>query len=318
MNKLRSLFVAILCVAMLTGCGGSGDYYDSGESNFGVATNGTAGFNPSYDVDCDDEYDYIESETNDELTPVAAEDINPEKLIYSCYFNIETTSYSEDIKKIKDLIKEYNGIIESEAETSDSGGYYWETGFDSGCTTNGMTVRILSTYYDSFTSSVGSVGHIIGKTQTVSNITQSYYDNQSMIESLKIQEKRLLEMYDSAYTIEDMIRVESRLTEIQSQLRMYQTRMSQMDTDVKYAIVNIRLTEVKIYTPDEKDDTFLNRLWKTIEDTWFGFLDFLEGLLFSLIKAIPYIPILYIAYLLWKGIKKNTEAKKQDMGAPKE
>lgn len=312
MKRLSVILAIILCAITLTGCGESEIYYDSDSSYDSVSAVGTNGFIPSY-TDYDDSYNESYDYKSDPVTEETKQ-ISNEKLVYTCSINIETTSYTDDIKVIRELIKEFDGIIENENEIDEGSNWYYDSGFDHGLTVNTLAIRIPSSRYTDFVNSAGAIGHVVAKTQNVSNITQSYYDNKSTIESLKIQEQRLLDMYESAYTIEDMIRVEQRLTEVQSQLKIYQTRLSQMDTDVQYATVSIRLQEVKVYTPDKKEDTFFTRLWNTIESTWYGFLDFLEGVLFLLIRSLPYIPLMYIVYLIWKRVKKHAEKTKLDVG----
>lgn len=82
------------------------------------------------------------------------------------------------------------------------------------------------------------------------NISQRYYDTTAQIVALQIQEKNLLAMMEKCETIEDMITVEQRLSEVQYQFDSLQTTRQYMDMDVAYSYVNISVSEVMEYHRD--------------------------------------------------------------------
>ena len=111
-----------------------------------------------------------------------------------------------------------------------------------------------------------------------------------------------------------MILVQDRLTEVQYQLNQLKTDLHYMDIDVAYSYININITEVMEYHYDEpmKANTFLNRLADTLKDTWWGFLDFMEGLLFLIIRLIPYLILgTIVLFLLRKPIRKWRQKRKE-------
>ena len=291
----RFITTFLLVVLLLAGCGADVKYADPVAFD-GITTNGISS---SSSINNDD-YNYTETEDNKQDT------LSSEKIVYTCSLRIETTSYTEDLKYIHDTVKAYNGIVEYESETdSNYQWYYLDSVKTTGTLRNHITVRIPADNYESFLNFVGSTGRVVGKESRADNISQSYYDTTSTIPSLKIQEERLLSMYEDAYTIEDMIMVENRLTEVQSQLNLYQTRLANMDTDVQYATVNIELTEVVQYTPTVEEDTFWNRLSDTVSDTIKEFLSTLEDLLFLCIRVLPYVPIMLLLGWLTLRTKKK-------------
>ena len=58
----------------------------------------------------------------------------------------------------------------------------------------------------------------------------------------------LLKMMEKAESIQDMIAVEERLTEVQSELAWYEESLTGMDNQVDYATVTVSLREVKEYS----------------------------------------------------------------------
>ncbi|MDE6915843.1 MAG: DUF4349 domain-containing protein, partial [Lachnospiraceae bacterium] len=164
---------------------------------------------------------------------------------------------------------------------------------------------------------------IISKSTSVDNISQKYYDTTAQIEALKIQEKNLLTMLEKCETIEDMITVEQRLSEVQYELNNLQTTRRYMDMDVAYSYVNINVSEVMEYRQDSepvRKNTFIDRLKNTILSTGRGFLSFLELLLFLFIGLTPYIAIAAVVYLLFfrKKVRALREKKRAESGAPRQ
>ncbi|MFV0528673.1 MAG: DUF4349 domain-containing protein [Lachnospiraceae bacterium] len=278
--------IVLLMMLILIGCGNasSSTQYSSEvsqDSSYTSAAESAADTGSKTEESADAESDI-------EVDPVKAQD----KLVYTCDISLQTLEYDTTIKKINSQIQAFDGILQSQSE-SDSNTDWYMSGTTSSSSRNAyITVRIPTDTYEEFLESIEGNGKVINKSINVENISKTYYDTKSVIESLKIQEKRLLEMMEQSTNIEDMIAVEARLTEVQIQLNQYNTELASMDTDVEYSTINISVEEVLEYSVDgkqQKNNTFIDRLKNTISDSWSGFLTFLEVLLFIVIRLFPII-----------------------------
>ncbi len=245
-----------------------------------------------------------------------------EKLVYTCDLTIETTSYQKTMEEIEKQIKDFSGIIESENEYDNDSGWYIDghtkTYGTMECT---IVVRIPSKDYQAFLKALDGKGKMTHKSMDVQNISRSYYDTQATIESLNIQEKRLLKMMDEAKTIEDMITVEKRLTEVQTQLNQYKTRLSMMDTQVAYSTITMNIKEVLEYKPSptgKKTNTFLERLSNTLQESWTGFLSFMEELLFLIIRLLPFIVVFGLIWWAARPLRVRFRQRRQAKKAARE
>jgi hypothetical protein len=322
-NIITLATTLILATTLMTGCGSSSDYatstselesYDTATSS-STSSNGIASSSSS---SYDSESIEVSEEANNDSTTLLEE-----KLVYHCALDIETLDYDTTIASIKDTIKKYNGIIQSENETDSSYNWYYENyQKTSGTMTDYIEVRIPSASYESFINELDGVGKITSKSTSVDNISQEYYDTTSQIEALQIQEQNLLEMLEKCETIEDMITVEDRLSEVRYELNNLQTNKRYMDTDVAYSYVNINVSEVMEYhytQQPNKTNTFLDRLKNTIKSSYTGFLTFLEAMLFLIIRLFPYIVIIVLIRLIFKKqIKVAIEKRKEKKAAKKE
>ncbi len=315
-NKCVLLFL-MLCV-LLTACSGSGGSDSGFVSNSEIKSevegismdNGVPSDSVNFDSGAGSSESGIEVEHNNSLVPDST------KLVYQCDISMETKDYANAKQKIKDLMKEYGCFIESEFESDDAYDWY-ESDYEktSGTLELSLRLRVPSDKYSDFVSSIGEYGRVTSRSEHVSDITTDYYGTESMIESLKIQENRLLDMYNEAYTIEDMLNIEDRLTQVQAKIRQYQTQMNMYDLDIEYSIVTILLKEVMEYDYSNEETTFFSRLWDTIIETWSFTWKFLEWFLFFCIKMIPYLIVLLIITCIVRFIihcNKNAENRRKN------
>lgn len=327
------LSVSMIVVSVLTGCGASGETKsvmtsDSAapvmnsavRENYsgGVAYNNTelAAEEEMLDYPMENGGGATTSQSQQQASPLDDIILLEEKLVYHCNLDIETLDYPAAITSIKGTISKYGGVIQSESE-SDSGHdwYYADYRKTGGTMHNYLEVRVPSKDYENFLSELDGIGKIISKSTSVDNISQKYYDTTAQIEALQIQEKNLLAMLEKCETIEDMITVEQRLSEVQYELNTLQTDRRYMDMDVAYSYVNINVSEVMEYRQDSEPirrNTFVDRLKNTILSTGRGFLYFLEGLLFLVIHLAPYVLIIVLICFIFlrKKIRYILEQRK--------
>lgn len=229
-----------------------------------------------------------------------------EKLVYRCQLDIETKNYAEDKENLMKLISEYEGIIQNSNEY-DSDDYWYSSDHvkTRGTKTLNLQVRIPSEKYKEFIGTVGTIGKVKRNSQQVDNISYDYYNTQADIEQLKIQEQRLLEMMEQAYTIEDMITVEDRLSEVQSELSKLQTKLVGLDTDVAYSYVDIELEEVFEYSATEVEKPgFFKRLGEEIVDGFKAMIQIFEDIILFIVGAVPrLIPFAVFGFIVYKIVK---------------
>lgn len=323
--------VLAITAGLLTGCGGatnnsksmtadsaapvsnsaSTQYYSGGvaEDNYAVSE--------EMDIAMESEGGVTTSQAQEQ--PQISDDVTllEEKLVYHCNLEIETLDYPATMDSVKATITKYGGIIQSESESDSSYDWYYENyRKTSGTMHNYLEVRIPSKDYNNFLAELDGVGKVISKSTSVDNISQQYYDTTAQIEALQIQEKNLLAMLEKCETIEDMITVEQRLSEVQYELNNLQTTRRYMDMDVAYSYVNIGISEVMEYRQDSepvKSNTFADRLKNTLVSTGKGFLAFLEGLLFFIIRMAPYVIIVVVVGFIFPFDKIRDFLEKRRM-----
>ncbi len=320
MKKLIYYLSSAALVIAMTGCGRSSSsgtyaansYYDSAaesESYYGLADE-AAGYAPA------------EMKTEGNTTTASGQTENPtagEKLVYRGAINLETMSYEETVKAVHERIDAYHGIIEQENSWDNDRSWTYADGRKRTMNrTLSLTLRIPTESFQSFMNDMEGTAKVTSKSQSVENISRKYNDNSIEIESLRVQQERLMNMMESAETVEEMIMVEERLSEVQTRLNQKLSYQSSMDKDVQYSTISLNVNEVQEYTP--VDDSipiggFGKRLKETAEYSWTYFVYFMQNLVLFLIRILPFVLVigliifLITRYRKAKGLNPNPFAR---------
>ena len=253
---------------------------------------------------------------------------NPDKIIYSADVTVETTAFDETIGKVSALVEQFGGWIEA---SSVSGSNYYQKSRGTASTRDASyTLRIPSGRFQELMDSLSGLGNIPYSHIYTENVTAQYYDVQAHLKAYQTQETRLLEMMELAETVEDVITIEDRLTELRYQIESLQSRLNNWDRRVSYSTIALSVKEVREYTPEEKvNPTYGEELAQALKDGLENAGQFLKDLLVLLVEALPVllllIPILWLViWLLRRIIRKMTakaaarrEARRAEKTAPK-
>ena len=143
-------------------------------------------------------------------------------------------------------------------------------------------------------------------------ITKTYNDNETTIQVLNAEKERLADMMDKAETIQDMIAIEQRLSEVETQLNQANTTKSGMDMDIEYSTITVTVEEVSALSDIENPkDSFGSRIARAFGRSWTGFISFLQNFLLFLIRALPFLILLaLLIFITVKIIRHRRKVQK--------
>ena len=299
--KRSLLLLALAGTLSLTACG-SGDKQDAprprnGEFNVGSYADNDNTAAESSDAENNDAtaMDYKQSEPKL---------IDTKMLVYSCDMSIDVLDFDKSLDRIHELISSYNGFIESEVYSDGGSSSQWVYSDDEKWKSLSAVIRVPSASYDSFCSDIEDVGDLRRKNASVENLSTEYSDLKTTLAIYEAKEQRYLDLLESVKNESDAIQYENELTDIQIQIATLKTRMNTIENDVAYSYINLSVNEVRKYTDKpvvKKTDTFGQRLKNTASETWSSFLEFLEKLLFVVIRVLPYLLLFgIIAFIIVK------------------
>lgn len=213
----------------------------------------------------------------------------PRKLIRTIDLNMETTDFDNLITSIQRTISVMGGYIE---ESSISGRSIY-SGQESTRYAS-LMVRVPSAKLDDFTTQMRESGNITHRSESVRDVTLDYSDIESHKKSLTIEQERLWELLEKAESVDAIIALESRLSEIRYQLESYESSLRTMDNQVDYSTVNLSIEEVKVFTPTAPD-SIPERIQK-------GFRKNLENICIDFVSLIVWFISSIPLFLIWMVI----------------
>lgn len=226
MKYQRSCVLAVLlaaCMLAFTACNAATDSLDmdrasgekgyySGSDNFMVSEAPSA---PSYS---------LSGKTEQESSGLgaSASDVQPadRKMIKTMRISAETKSFDEAAASIETLTAELGGYVEA---SSRSGGTMRNSSSVVARSAS-YTLRIPVERLDEFRAGIGGEINIVSESSQIDDITDSYFDVETRLETLKVQEERLLAMLETADELQYMLTLEARLSEVRYEIESYTAR----------------------------------------------------------------------------------------------
>ena len=248
-------------------------------------------------------YDIDENESNDQ------------KIIKTVDITAETKILDDTISWFTSCVKKYAGSIDNsyvdygniEIENYRKSAHY--------------TVRIPIDRLNDFINSIGDSLNITFKNENARDVTEDYDDTEARVHTLKLEEEKLNELMEKAKTVEDMVKIEDKLSEVRSELERITRRLKRFDRDITYSTVNITINEVKDLTEmTQRDDFTKDNIFKLIRKNYEDTKSFIIGISVSVITHLPAIIAFMIAVLIvliivaicktiWESKEKKSEEK---------
>lgn len=283
MKLWKTGFFAVLLAASLTmGCGAS----DNGkaESITETAVMDYQAKNESYPEEMTEEA----AEAMEAGTDVLKVSQTERKLIRTFEIQIQTKEFDQVLEGIQTKVQELGGYIEQSSLDSGSG-YY-----DDYNRYSHMTVRIPSDQLDGFVENVKENANVTNISESTEDITLSYVDTESRKKALETEQERLMTLLEQAETVEDIITIEGRLSEVRYQLESYTSQLRTYDNQVDYSTVRISISEVEREVKAEQKG-FWDEVKENFGSSWYHMGQGFRSFAIWFLGSSPYL-------LLWAAL----------------
>ncbi len=239
------------------------------------------------------------------------------KIIRHLSMDLETREFTEAIQSIQAAVAGAGGYIESQNQEGYSLGSrsrYQERYAN-------IQARVPSAKLDEVARSVGGFCNVLSQSESMDDITDTYYDAQAHLKSLQLQEDRLLAILEKADKLEDIITLESALSDVRYQIESLTASLRRMDSQVTYSYLNISLREVVEYQEvQEKPRTFGERMGEAFGDGIGDMVDGLQGFALFLARTGPSLVILIlivaVIVLIVRAASKASAKRREAKGVP--
>ena len=308
MEKKKTLLcvgLALLMICLnLTGCANGASVDDTYVSG-GQASNGMM---------LPQEGGWTEDSSAEVSEPVADNDaeeaIPRDKLIYRADMDLETTAFDQTAQRLEEVVEELGGYFESRS-VSQYGTYRHGS----------YTVRVPAENFQRLLELVGESAHVLSQNDYADNVSESYYDLEARLATQRTKLERLQELLAKAETMEDIITVESAISETELQIEYLTGSLRTYDSLIDYSTVEISLSEVyKLSNVEEPAVGFGDRLVKALSSGLYTGINAVESLILALAYSWFFLlpPILVVVVLVLVLRRNRRKAEKQPPQPPAE
>ncbi|MBQ5952099.1 MAG: DUF4349 domain-containing protein [Lachnospiraceae bacterium] len=305
------LLALMLTAALLTGCGGASPAAREETANYNFtdlhAVDGWAA--KSENALAPDEQASEMPEKTDS-TPSMPVSTDTTKFIYTGVIEAETKDLNAAVSGITDMVKSFGGWFEDSQVHEYKGGR-----------SASLVARIPHNSFEEFMGAVASYDQcqVINKNASAENISEQYYDAESRLTTLRAKQKRLLELLEQAENVQDLLTVESELSEVEYQIDRFATRKNHYDSAIDYSTVRLSLREVTVLGTGTQPVTFWQRISKAFSDGVAAFgeslADFIVWFVGNLIFIVVFVVILLIVIAIIRRASRRGQKKREALAA---
>ena len=236
MKRLLSLFLIITCI--LTGCATA----SPGEATDTAAVTGLKTLNSASSMMYEAEAETVDMSNSESLT-------QDRKLIKTIDLNLETLEFDSSIEEINKRVEEFGGYIASsningKSIQNDNSRYA------------SFTLKIPTSSLEKFLNEVNTIGNIIYQSENISDVTMQYSDTEAHLNILRTEQESLTRLLEQAETMEDILSIRTRLSEIEYEIESYQTQLNNYDNQIDYTAIYLNIEEVILYSSNQDENIF--------------------------------------------------------------
>jgi len=222
------------------------------------------------------------------------------KIIYTAYMRLETSDFDAATSNIETIVNANGGYFEQANVNSSS--YAYRNAY--------YTIRIPAENLDSFLTQTKGVCTVVSVNKSAEDVSESYFDIETRLNTAKTKLTRLNELLAQATSMEDIITLESAISETQLLIDSLSGSLQHYDSLINYSTVNIDLSEVYKEDTSKAPLTFGEKISTGFKSGIKSFGIFLEG--FAVFIASSWIWLIIIAgvivaiiFIIKAIVKKN-------------
>ncbi len=155
--------------------------------------------------------------------------VSDRKIIYRANIGIVATDMHSIYTMITSQLHDYQAYIEGEEIRQDR--IY-------------VTLRVKSDSLDDLLNLIRQGGEVMHYQKTSEDVTNQYSTFEARLNALNAQHERIIELIGTAETMSDLLELENRRTQIETELNQIGLQLAQYDSLIDYSTVQLTLTEI--------------------------------------------------------------------------
>jgi hypothetical protein len=246
MNRSRSIAVVLVLLVLLAGCGGSAGSAQGGGGD--AATVAEANVEAERAADAaggGDGGDGGDAGAQGDGSLAAGRSI-----IRTGEVQLRVENFEAARTNLTAAVEARGGYVsDSTQRVHDSGEESWTSGR--------VVLRVPAENFSGMMTAVESEGRVVESSTSTQDVTEQVVDLQARLENLRAERERLRELYQRANDTEDVLAVERRLSEVQTEIERTEARLQSLERRVAYSTITVEMREPRPDrpAPDQWYDT---------------------------------------------------------------
>ena len=310
MKKIVSFLLALMLALSLAACSAKSASSDSASmASDSYDFNGAELPDAKYDDTASDDGAWNGQEVSSAGADLAERGV---KMVYTASIEMQTLEFDQAAQDIAALVESMGGYFEQKNFSNYSSSYRHAS----------YTVRVPAEQFTDFCAQVGTLCHVTWQSDTAENISERYYDTQSRLETAQIKLARLQELLKKAENMEDIITIESAISETEWDIENLSGTLRHYDALVDFATVTVSLQEVYKYSDTEElPENFGQRIGNALSRGWRSFVDgmadFIVALAYNWMWIVLWAAVIIAAAVIVGKIRRRRRAAKNLPAAEK-
>lgn len=312
-KRIPALALALILILALAACGAASpqkaeSYNMENADGYDMAMTSQATGEGQYKLDG---FSAAEAESGSAGAAVQ----NPDKIIFTGSATVETQKFDETIAAIEALASDIGGYIQSSSvngndfHTSQYGGGSYRSAY--------YELRVPADSFRSVMDGLQDLGNVSASSVNADNVTEQYADVEARLTACKAEEARYLELLGRANSVEEMLQIESYLSDVRYEIESYTAQIKNWDSRISYSTVCLNVQEVSLYS-DTTPATigYGKQLGNALTNSAKAVWQFLKNVLKFIVSALPVLPVIAIAVavivVIVRAVAKKRRKGKDD------
>lgn len=241
-NKWKLLSLALALVLLLCGCSAASQR-DETSNSFDVSSP-AAPAAPEGNMMTSEESDAVLD--TGEAGGLAGDPLASRKVIRDATLRIQTLEYDKFLPALEQAVLDVGGYVSSRYSSGNS--YYGKH-----LRSAELEVRVPADRLDEFLTGVSGLGNVVDRRESLRDVTTAYVDTEAHLNALRTERDALLEILAAADTVEDLITVQNRLSDVQYEIESYEAVLRTYDDQIAMSTVTMYIDEVERETPVQEE-----------------------------------------------------------------
>lgn len=199
------------------------------------------------------------------------------KIVRNAWLTLKTERFDEAVSALCEQIEQAGGAVESRDIS----------GTKNASRSANLTLRVPSDMLDGVLSGAGEWGEVTREQTSAVDMTDTYTDNASRLESARAKKNRLDALYEQAESMEDIITLTNAIFDVQAEIESLEGQNRRIDDEVSFATLYVSVSEKSSAVSAKQP--FFTRLGRQLADGWENFGEFVSNAVLGLTYALPWV-----------------------------